>query len=322
MVALYPIAAFLLNLLKPSFAGQCSWSLIDSFNRASISIEKMKPNEPQKLMKIKSKRFETAVVSVVSEPQLKELFEKLKQEPLAYAYPEEGCYARAHLMAKKLEQWGILSAKLFALGNQYEEALTIKNPYSLEWNHWLYHVAPIIIVQTGEDSYQPVVLDPSLSARPLSMEEWLLKMTPPKEADVNPPVNRVEVRITERFEYFPQLGGMELLPKRLKTWNDEHTVAALEMIEHHRSLISADRAEHWKHRMRSPSSIATLRDVNSIIIRERAEKIWIGFKERSAYYFISKTNSHWQEIHQKIKTSRENQLALELTYDPVTLELK
>ena len=88
---------------------------------------------------------------------------------LTWLFPDDGCYARAELAARRLQTRGAIApAKIFAFGG-----LVVNSP-----NHpdgmvtWWYHVAPI--VRVGVDYY---VFDPAIEAkRPLKAQEWLALM--------------------------------------------------------------------------------------------------------------------------------------------------
>lgn len=87
------------------------------------------------------------------------------ESDLAFNYPEDGCYARAHLMLKRItERYGVSVNKVWAFGN-----LKVNTSYGTA--DWEYHVAPIVTVTNGKDS-QSMVIDPSIANGPVTKGQW------------------------------------------------------------------------------------------------------------------------------------------------------
>ncbi len=107
-------------------------------------------------------------ISMVSEDFAKELFDEMASQPhIPFAYPEDGCYARAHEMSRLLEEKGIITGKVFIEGS-----LRVETPNSPKgYVEWWYHVAPIIKVKKGEKE-EVYVIDPSIFSEPVPAEEW------------------------------------------------------------------------------------------------------------------------------------------------------
>jgi hypothetical protein len=86
-----------------------------------------------------------------------------------WLYPDDGCYARAGLMAERLTGWheftGNALAKIFAFGNL--KVLTANNSRGAVY--WWYHVA--VIAAVNAEYY---ILDPAVEPRaPLPLKKWL-----------------------------------------------------------------------------------------------------------------------------------------------------
>lgn len=78
--------------------------------------------------------------SIVDLKKAKELFNKAKKrKDIAWNYKIDGCYARAHLMARMFEKEGIKVEKAWARGH-----LLIPGTNNLSWG---YHVAPAVLVK-------------------------------------------------------------------------------------------------------------------------------------------------------------------------------
>jgi hypothetical protein len=104
----------------------------------------------------------------ITEEKAIKLMKKFHQIPsLAFNYTEDGCYARAHMMAYYLEKKGIQTEKVWLSGGL--------RPTDFPSIAWRYHVAPVVWV-TSQGQTKRMVLDRALSPFPLTLEEWSLKM--------------------------------------------------------------------------------------------------------------------------------------------------
>jgi hypothetical protein len=122
-------------------------------------------------------------VPVLTPAQARAAFERMAgQEDIAYTYPQDGCYSRAHLMCQRLRRLGYQPGKVWAFAHgQNLHARTINDPRGfIEWN---WHVAPTLQVRT-RGGVRAMVIDPSLCTRPVSVEEWrdLMKKSPTSPA--------------------------------------------------------------------------------------------------------------------------------------------
>jgi len=95
------------------------------------------------------------------------------QNDIAFKYPAEGCYARAHLMVQRLQDLGASPSKVWTFASSRNDLLWVDTP-----NHpdgkvkWGYHVAPTIPVQQEDGTVKDMVVDPSLFDHPVTVEEW------------------------------------------------------------------------------------------------------------------------------------------------------
>jgi hypothetical protein len=132
-------------------------------------------------------------ISVLTEWEVQEYFNLMKsQSHIPFSYPEDGCYARAQEMSLLLEQYGVVTGKVFIEGDLRVE--TNNSPKGFV--EWWYHVAPIVLVDTGEKVEQ-YVLDPSLFDRAVPLEVWTNTQT------AHNPGQQSEVYITKRFNFTP-----------------------------------------------------------------------------------------------------------------------
>jgi hypothetical protein len=95
------------------------------------------------------------------------------QGDIAFQFPVDGCYARAHLMVQRMQQLGADPGKVWTFAGGPSDPLWVNTP-----NHpagvveWGYHVAPTIPVQQANGTVQDMVVDPSMFDRPVSIDEW------------------------------------------------------------------------------------------------------------------------------------------------------
>jgi hypothetical protein len=99
------------------------------------------------------------------------LFKKATEmEDIAWKYKQDGCYARAHLMARRFEAEGVRVDKVWIKGDLY---IPDTEPL-IKWN---FHVAPLVYVKNANGEIQKMVIDPSLFDEPVTVEEWDDKMS-------------------------------------------------------------------------------------------------------------------------------------------------
>jgi len=116
---------------------------------------------------------------------------------IPFKFPADGCYARAHVMIKRMaERYGLdidSIQKIFIEGNliiQTDYVYPGLNDNTIEWR---YHVAPLLNVQDTHGTITLYVIDPSLFDHPVTIEEWKRYMNDPDAI----------TRITNRREYVP-----------------------------------------------------------------------------------------------------------------------
>jgi hypothetical protein len=110
-------------------------------------------------------------VPVLTPAQAQRAFARMAdQEDIAFCYPQDGCYSRAHLMAQRLQRLGYQPGKVWAFAHgENLHARTLNDPRG--YVEWGWHVAPTLKVRTKE-GVRDLVIDPSLFTRPCTVEEW------------------------------------------------------------------------------------------------------------------------------------------------------
>lgn len=118
-----------------------------------------------------------------------QLFDEIAaNKNIPFDYPVDCCYSRAHSMCRTIERKGIACEKIWYFdknfGTQAEEAslkptkadgtsVTFPDRHGFEQAvAWRYHVAPTVKVAREDGTMQNMVMDPSLSNRPLTKNEW------------------------------------------------------------------------------------------------------------------------------------------------------
>ena len=100
----------------------------------------------------------------ISFEKANELFKKAQaMSDIAWGYKADGCYARAHLMARRFEAEGVDVGKVWIKGD-----LSVPQA-NIQWN---FHVAPIVYVKNETGDVERMVIDPSLADKPLTVREW------------------------------------------------------------------------------------------------------------------------------------------------------
>lgn len=119
------------------------------------------PESYQKLKEIGRSSRKT-----ISMKKAQEIFDKARaRNDIAWDYTFDGCYARAHLMARMFEEEGIHVDKAWLRG-------TLQIPGEDMTKTWGYHVAPVVYVEDEKGKVQEMIIDPSVSQKPLTPKEW------------------------------------------------------------------------------------------------------------------------------------------------------
>jgi hypothetical protein len=92
---------------------------------------------------------------------------------LALRFPADGCYARTHLMIRRLLDQGLAPTKVWAFPASGAGLLWMATPHHPDGRaQWHYHVAPVLLVRGPEGGAREMVFDPILCDHPVSVDEW------------------------------------------------------------------------------------------------------------------------------------------------------
>jgi hypothetical protein len=120
--------------------------------------------------KTKSKKLPAS--ETVTVKQLNSLFSwAARQKDIAYRYPADGCYARAHLLVRRLRKAGYKPYKVWSQQNGEPLYVRTRN-HPKGYVTWKYHVAPILRVRFTDGDQAWYVIDPSLFSRPVLIANW------------------------------------------------------------------------------------------------------------------------------------------------------
>jgi hypothetical protein len=120
--------------------------------------------------KTKSKRLPAS--ETVTTKQIDRIFSwAARQKDIAYRYPADGCYARAHLLVRRLQKAGYKPFKVWSQQNGEPLYVRTRN-HPKGYVTWKYHVAPILRVRFNSGEQAWYVIDPSLFSRPVMVSTW------------------------------------------------------------------------------------------------------------------------------------------------------
>ena len=176
---------------------------------------------PEGLLKVLTEKKAGAVFTEVA---------AMKDVP--HTFLEEGCVHRSHVVAKRLEDAGIFTEKIFTIptsGDLVMETAKAKLGFTVA----IYHEAVVVHVQTDAgNGIERRVIDPSVGDAPLTVEQWLASMHPSPVTpmgDLVPESERgsLETFFLPRFAYgLPDRNAPPTAwdPKDLESafkWNDD-----------------------------------------------------------------------------------------------------
>ncbi len=88
---------------------------------------------------------------------------------ITFEYFEDGCYARNVVMRDILNKIGINSQSIFIKADDGRRLVAETN---FDQADWRWHVAPVIKTRNDEGQVEKVVIDPSISDKPISVSKW------------------------------------------------------------------------------------------------------------------------------------------------------
>jgi len=96
------------------------------------------------------------------------------QQCIPFLYPDDGCWGRAHEMARLIFSTGVQPRKVWIYGNLRVQ--TVNSPAC--GVNWTWHVAPTLLVSIGAH-VQVQVIDPSMFETPVPRQTWVNAQSAP-----------------------------------------------------------------------------------------------------------------------------------------------
>ncbi len=122
------------------------------------------------------------------------------QEDITFRYVEDGCYARTHLMIRRMQAMGLNPGRVWAISPASNAGLYVVTPYGAHTvngqraQRWNWHCAATLKVRLADGSVGTCVIDPSLFDRPVILETWKSAIRP---VDGAPAIHFTESRFGE-----------------------------------------------------------------------------------------------------------------------------
>lgn len=108
--------------------------------------------------------------------EAKQWFDDFKNDKsIPWDYPNDCCYNRAEVMARKLNAAGVKAGKVwnYAPTGPGAKPLKVNTPNDPKgYVEWGYHVAPTVPVVQPDGTVVPMVMDPSIADKPITPQEW------------------------------------------------------------------------------------------------------------------------------------------------------
>lgn len=107
-----------------------------------------------------------------------ELFDVLSNmSDVAHGHVEEGCYARAHVQCRYIEQLGYAANKAWLIEDRAKTMAPILPGVDTDKTaNFTYHVAPSLPVEKLDGEIVDMVFDPSFFDGPAELDEWAFVM--------------------------------------------------------------------------------------------------------------------------------------------------
>ncbi len=191
------------------------------------------------------KALETAVMSkrTISMDRAQELLDLAAfRKDIAWDYTIDGCYARAHIMARLFEDQGVHVDKAWLRGS-------LQIPGQAKGMNWGYHVAPLVYVEGANGEVQEMIIDPSISQKPITPKEWasIMNVNFDETQQVSYPTptntafyNKTSYSVTNTNPYWPDYNDK-------LTEYDKESMAQETMIEFGGSPQSNEEWDQWEY---------------------------------------------------------------------------
>jgi uncharacterized Zn-binding protein involved in type VI secretion len=120
-------------------------------------------------------------ITALTPEQAQAWFNRFRNDTsIPWNYPNDCCYARAEIMAGQLRAAGVPVGKAWNYAPA-DGSLRVDTPNDPSGHvEWGYHVAPTVPVRGADGQVRNMVIDPSISDRPLSPQAWAALQQQPR----------------------------------------------------------------------------------------------------------------------------------------------
>jgi hypothetical protein len=94
------------------------------------------------------------------------------QTDISFRFPKDGCYARAHLMVKRMQRMGYQPGKVWSFARMGESLCCKTRNDPKGFVQWGYHVAPMIRTRLANGILYDLVIDPSMFRGLVTIKAW------------------------------------------------------------------------------------------------------------------------------------------------------
>lgn len=167
--------------------------------------------------------------AVISAERACALFEQIAAAPdIPHTFVHEGCHHRAHVAAKRIENEGVYTEKVWVQTSGAD--LRIDTPHSpLGYTIAIFHSAVVVHVDRGWNETERMVLDPSLFDGPVTVEAWQSRLS---ALDHSPTDTYFTSRFVHHISQFHDTPPTEWLAEdleRARAWNRDYKKAEAAM---------------------------------------------------------------------------------------------
>jgi hypothetical protein len=200
----------------------------DNFCRLQpgVYVERHLAGDQRQLDQLLSEFLLDRPVQFLHPQQLNSVFSEVADLPhMAYGYPLDGCYARAHLIHDYIRRNYNLDCKKIWLRGHY------LRPRSAPSIRWVYHVAVTCPTQGPDGSIQYMVIDPTTNATSVTREAWFDSM------EVTAPLATGQEFIDDQSIFtFSTSSGDRYQPYSPGSSYEGHLEQARETLEHYENI--------------------------------------------------------------------------------------
>jgi hypothetical protein len=109
----------------------------------------------------------------ITAEEARKLFDLMAAQPdISFRFPTDGCYARAHLMIRRMQALGYRPGKAWTFARSKRNPLVCRTRnHPRGYVTWRYHVAPTIRVRV-DGKVSTMVIDPSMFNGPIKVRQW------------------------------------------------------------------------------------------------------------------------------------------------------